>query len=118
MFILSPVLVCALKSGAMVVSVLVAVGWKWVPDTNHCNPARGYWLALHCSSRIFGAWDGPREEAEQNHRYNVDSENFLTWTYDSVDVAQPVISPPPQPTVSIQLQQFIDVDDRSLARLS
>lgn len=94
MFILPPVLVGALKSGAMVVSVLVAVGWKWVPDTNHCNPARGYWLALHCSSRIFGAWDGPREEAEQNHRYNVDPGNFLTWTFDSVDLAEPVTSPP------------------------
>ena len=65
----------ASRSKALVASVLVAVGWKWVLDTNHCNPGRGYWLAWHCSSRFF--WCLGPEEAEQNHRYNLEPSIFF-----------------------------------------
>ena len=86
--------VVALRSEAMVVSVLVAVGWKWMPDTNHCNPDRGYWLPWHCSARFFDPWDGPREVAQWNHISNVVSGGVLTWSVDSFELTEPRLNAP------------------------
>ena len=63
----------ALRSQAMVVSVLIAVGWRWMPDI-------GYWVAWHCSARLFYGDD--REDAETNHICNVDPSRVLTWTFE------------------------------------
>ena len=81
----------AIRSQAMVVSVLVAVGWMWMHDSNYCNPDRGYWVPWHCSARLFTDQHN-REEAQRNHIYNVDPRGVLTWSFDVFELAEP--SPP------------------------